>query len=160
MVIIVTRELLDNSASPSWIRHWWHGTLVTRPSWAGFVSVSFNWDILLEFFFFYCALSFRLYSYSGFLEQFWLSDNILTDTYLSRIKPDSGSAEGDLSRLHNINDNGFPSNVNSFGNQLLAKEESLSFSTASEQSRLADPRLEGSKKSMGSVTALKELVRY
>ncbi|XP_007025680.2 PREDICTED: RNA polymerase II C-terminal domain phosphatase-like 1 [Theobroma cacao] len=81
----------------------------------------------------------------------------LANTYLSRIKPDSGSAEGDLSRLHNINDNGFPGNVNSFGNQLLAKEESLSFSTASEQSRLADPRLEGSKKSMGSVTALKEL---
>ncbi|XP_021293631.1 RNA polymerase II C-terminal domain phosphatase-like 1 isoform X2 [Herrania umbratica] len=81
----------------------------------------------------------------------------LANTYLSRIKPDSGSAQGDLSRLSNINDNGFPGNVNSFGNQQLAKEESLSFSTASEQSRLADPRLEGSKKSMGSVTALKEL---
>lgn len=35
----------------------------------------------------------------------------------------------------------------------------MSFSTASESSRLLDPRLEGSKKSMSSISALKELVR-
>ncbi|OMO76472.1 Double-stranded RNA-binding protein [Corchorus capsularis] len=81
----------------------------------------------------------------------------LADTYISRVKSDSGSAQGDVSRLPNTNDNGFLSNLTSFGNQPSAKEESMSFSTASEQSRLVDPRLEGSKKPMGSVTALKEL---
>ncbi|XWS18342.1 hypothetical protein CRYUN_Cryun32bG0035500 [Craigia yunnanensis] len=81
----------------------------------------------------------------------------LANTYLSRIKPDSGFAQGDVNRLSNTNDNGFLGNVNSYGNQPLSKDESLSFSTASEPSRLVDPRLEGSKKSMGSVTVLKEL---
>ncbi|GMI77607.1 SHINY 4, C-terminal domain phosphatase-like 1 [Hibiscus trionum] len=80
----------------------------------------------------------------------------LANTYLSCIKPDTGSAQGDL-RLANTNDNGFLSNVNLYGNQPLSKEESMSFSTAPEPSRLLDPRLEGSRKSMGSVTALKEL---
>ena len=78
---------------------------------------------------------------------------------MSRIKPDYGSAQGDVSRLFNINDNDFLGNVNSYGNQPLSKDDSMSFSTASEPSRLVDPRLEGSKKSMGSVNALKELVR-
>ncbi|XP_039001538.1 RNA polymerase II C-terminal domain phosphatase-like 1 [Hibiscus syriacus] len=72
----------------------------------------------------------------------------LANTYLSRIKPDTGSAKGD---------NGFLGNVNLYGNQPLSKEESMSFSTAPEPSRLLDLRLEGSRKSMGSVTALKEL---
>ncbi|KAK8594549.1 hypothetical protein V6N13_015471 [Hibiscus sabdariffa] len=80
----------------------------------------------------------------------------LANTYLSRIKPDTGSAQGDL-RLANTNDNGFLGNVNLYGNQPLSKEESISFSTGPEPSRLLDPRLEGSRKSMGSVTALKEL---
>ncbi|XVE88010.1 hypothetical protein DITRI_Ditri19aG0034300 [Diplodiscus trichospermus] len=81
----------------------------------------------------------------------------LANTYLSRIKPDSGSAQGDVSRLSNTNDYDFFGNVNSYANQPSFKEESMSFSTASEQTRLVDPRLEGSKKSMGSVNALKEL---
>jgi RNA polymerase II C-terminal domain phosphatase-like 1/2 len=82
-----------------------------------------------------------------------------TDTYLSRVKPDSGPVHGDVSMFLNANDNGFVGNLNSFGNQPLSKEESVSFAIASEPSRLLDPRLEGSKKSMGSVSALKELVR-
>ncbi|GMY37319.1 RNA polymerase II C-terminal domain phosphatase-like 1 [Fagus crenata] len=81
----------------------------------------------------------------------------LANIYMSRVKPDSGSMPGDVSRFPNANDNGFVGNMNSFGNQPLPKEESVSFSTASEPSRLLDPRLEGSKKSMGSVSALKEL---
>ncbi|XP_022715909.1 RNA polymerase II C-terminal domain phosphatase-like 1 isoform X2 [Durio zibethinus] len=81
----------------------------------------------------------------------------LANTYLSRTKPDSGSAQGDVSRLSNTNDNGFLGNVTSYGNQPSSKEESMSFSTASEPSSLVDPRLEASKRSMGSVSALKEL---
>ncbi|CBI35689.3 unnamed protein product, partial [Vitis vinifera] len=49
------------------------------------------------------------------------------------------------------------SDTNSFGYQSFPKEGSMSFSTASESSRLLDPRLESSKKSMGSISALKEL---
>ncbi|XVE51305.1 hypothetical protein DITRI_Ditri02bG0029500 [Diplodiscus trichospermus] len=75
----------------------------------------------------------------------------LANTYLSRINPDAGSAHGDLSRLPNTNNNGFLGNMNSYVNQPWTKEEPMSFSTAS------DSRVEGSKKSMGSVTALKEL---
>lgn len=81
----------------------------------------------------------------------------LANMYMSRSKPDSGSMHGDASMFPSANDNGFVGNLDSFGNQPLSKEESLSFSTASEPSRLLDPRLEGSKKSMGSVSALKEL---
>ena len=70
---------------------------------------------------------------------FWSNSdsyNLLTDTYLSCIKPDAGSAQGDVSRLPNTNDDGFLGNVNSYGNQPSSKEESISFSTASEPSRL------------------------
>ncbi|KAE7995638.1 hypothetical protein FH972_000412 [Carpinus fangiana] len=81
----------------------------------------------------------------------------LANTYLSRVKTDSGPVHGDVSMFLNANDNGFVGNLNSFGNQPLSKEESVSFAIASEPSRLLDPRLEGSKKSMGSVSALKEL---
>ncbi|PPR95420.1 hypothetical protein GOBAR_AA25232 [Gossypium barbadense] len=81
----------------------------------------------------------------------------LANTYLSRIKPDTGSAQGDLSRSANTNENGFPGNLNLYGNQQSSKEESMPFSNAPEPSRLLDPRLEGSRRSMGSVTALKEL---
>ncbi|GAV74436.1 dsrm domain-containing protein/NIF domain-containing protein [Cephalotus follicularis] len=81
----------------------------------------------------------------------------LADIYMSRIKPDSVSPHGDISRFPNANDNGFSANVNSFGSPSLPKEDSVSYSTASESSRLLDPRPESSKKSMGSVSALKEL---
>ncbi|KAB2079246.1 hypothetical protein ES319_A06G219300v1 [Gossypium barbadense] len=81
----------------------------------------------------------------------------LADTYLSHIKPDSGSAQADVSRLSNMNDTAFLGNMNSHGNQPSSKEEFMSFSIASESPRLVDPRLEGSKRSMGSIAALKEL---
>ncbi|KAM5588224.1 hypothetical protein ABKV19_006588 [Rosa sericea] len=47
--------------------------------------------------------------------------------------------------------------MNSFGTQPFPKEDSLSSSTSSEPSRPLDPRLESSKKSVSSVSALKEL---
>lgn len=74
------------------------------------------------------------------------------------------AAQGSLMHLANrylshvnTNDNGFVSDGHSSGYQQFPKEESLSFSTTSDPSRHPDPRLEGSKKSMGSVSALKEL---
>lgn len=83
-------------------------------------------------------------------------ETIFADVYMSRVKSDSGSGHGDGSRFSNANDNCFMGEINSFGSQPLAKDESLS----SEPSKLLDPRLEGSKKLMGSVSALKELVRF
>lgn len=79
--------------------------------------------------------------------------------YLSRVKPDSGSLVVDMTKFPDANDNGFVSNVNSFGSHSFPKEESVSYSTVSEPSRLFGARLEGSKKSMSSVSALKEYVR-
>ncbi|XP_052202721.1 RNA polymerase II C-terminal domain phosphatase-like 1 isoform X2 [Diospyros lotus] len=63
----------------------------------------------------------------------------LADKYLSRLKPDPS---GDAS---------------SFGYQSLPKEEPPSFSSSSELPRILDRRLEGPKKSVGPVSALKEL---
>ncbi|XP_011006883.1 PREDICTED: RNA polymerase II C-terminal domain phosphatase-like 1 [Populus euphratica] len=80
----------------------------------------------------------------------------LAGIYMLRVKPDSGPMHGDSSRYHSANDNGFLGNMNLFGNQPLPKDELVAYSAASEPSRLLDPRLEGSKKSLGSVTALKE----
>ncbi|KAL1365121.1 hypothetical protein AAHE18_03G265800 [Arachis hypogaea] len=80
----------------------------------------------------------------------------LADIYLSRAKAETGSTYGDVSGFQ-ANDNGYVGNINSIGNQPLSKEESFSFSTASDPSRVLDPRLEVSKRSMGSVSALKEL---
>ncbi|CAL9015431.1 unnamed protein product [Prunus brigantina] len=81
----------------------------------------------------------------------------LANIYLSRVKPDSVSVHGDMNKFPNVNSNGFAGNLNSFGIQPFPKEESLSSSTSSEPSRPLDPRLEGSKKSMSSVSTLKEL---
>ncbi|KAI5590772.1 hypothetical protein BDE02_04G033500 [Populus trichocarpa] len=80
----------------------------------------------------------------------------LAGIYMSRVKPDSGPMLGDSSRYPSANDNGFLGDMNSFGNQPLLKDENITYSATSESSRLLDQRLEGSKKSMGSVTALKE----
>lgn len=80
----------------------------------------------------------------------------LAGMYMSRVKPESGPMLGDSSRYPSANDNGFLGDMNSFGNQPLLKDENITYSATSEPSRLLDQRLEGSKKSMGSVTALKE----
>ncbi|KAJ6769805.1 RNA polymerase II CTD PHOSPHATASE [Salix purpurea] len=80
----------------------------------------------------------------------------LAGIYMSRAKPDSGAMHGDSSRYPSADDNGFLGDTNPFGNQSLPKDELVAYPAASEPSRLLDPRLEGSKKSSGSVTALKE----
>lgn len=77
-----------------------------------------------------------------------------TDKYVSRLNPDSSSAPGDGIR------NGFANDNNVFGYQSMPKEDVLPFSSSSEPLRALDSRLEASKKSMGSVAALRELVRF
>lgn len=77
----------------------------------------------------------------------------LANVYMLRVKSESGSGHGDSSRFSNANDNCFMGEINLFGSQPLVKDESLS----SEPLKVLDPRLEGSKKLMGSVSALKEL---
>ncbi|XP_021670437.2 RNA polymerase II C-terminal domain phosphatase-like 1 isoform X3 [Hevea brasiliensis] len=84
-------------------------------------------------------------------------ENVFPDIYMAQAKPDNGALHGDASRYSSANENGYLGNLNSFGSQTLPKDEPVSSSSASEPSRFLDPRLEGSKKSMGSVTALKEL---
>lgn len=86
--------------------------------------------------------------------------DVFVDVYLSRGKDEPGSTYGDVSGFPNANVNGYVGNVSSLVNQPLPKEESVSFSAASDPSRVLDPRLEVSKRSMGSISALKELVRF
>ncbi|OIW10434.1 hypothetical protein TanjilG_24994 [Lupinus angustifolius] len=81
----------------------------------------------------------------------------LADIYLSRAKADSGSTYGNAKGFSKANDNGHVGNVNSPGNQSWPKEDSVSFSTSSDSSRVLDHRFEVSKRPMGSVSALKEL---
>ncbi|XP_019433420.1 PREDICTED: RNA polymerase II C-terminal domain phosphatase-like 1 isoform X2 [Lupinus angustifolius] len=82
----------------------------------------------------------------------------LADIYLSHAKADSGSTYGDVNGFPRANgNNGHVSNVNSPGNQSWLKEDSVSSSTSLDPSRVLDRRFEVSKRSMGSVSALKEL---
>lgn len=83
-----------------------------------------------------------------------------TDKYLSRLKPDSSSTLGDGFRFPNASDNGFVDNMSPFEYQSYLKEDRVSHSFASEPPRVLDPRLEVFKKSVGSVGALRELVRF
>lgn len=81
----------------------------------------------------------------------------LADRYLSRPKPDSAVGPGNWNRFPNSNNNGFLNDANSFGYQLSTKEDVSSFPNPSEPSRVLDPRLEASKRSMGPIATLKEL---
>ncbi|KAH1217324.1 RNA polymerase II C-terminal domain phosphatase-like 1 [Glycine max] len=72
------------------------------------------------------------------------------------VADEPGSTYGDVSGFPNVNDNGYMGIASSLGNQPLSKEDSASFSSAS-PSRALDPRLDVSKRSMGSISALKEL---
>ncbi|XP_065877295.1 RNA polymerase II C-terminal domain phosphatase-like 1 isoform X2 [Euphorbia lathyris] len=80
----------------------------------------------------------------------------LANIYMSRSKPDNGTVNGDPVRYSGTNVNGYLGSVNSFGSQPMPKDKPISSSGASEPSRILDPRLEASKKSIGSVTALRE----
>lgn len=69
------------------------------------------------------------------------------------MKPNSGSVLDDTTKFYDVGENGSANNMSFFGGQ------SLPFPAASEPSRLVDPRLAGSKRSMSSVAALKEYVK-
>ncbi|WOH11812.1 hypothetical protein DCAR_0831305 [Daucus carota subsp. sativus] len=78
----------------------------------------------------------------------------LAEKYISHINPTTG--HGDGNRFLSSNGNGFIGDVNSVGYQQL-QEESPTFQYGLGPSRVTDPRLEGSKNLMGSVSELKEL---
>lgn len=80
------------------------------------------------------------------------------DKYISHLNPNSGPVHEDGNRFPSANGNGFIGDINSFGYQPL-QEESPAFQYGLGPSRVMDPRLEGSKNLMGSVSELKELVR-
>lgn len=80
----------------------------------------------------------------------------LADKYISHLNPNTGPVHGDGNRFPSANGNGFVGDVNSFGYQPL-QDESPTFQYGQGPSRVMDPRLEGSKNLMGSVSALKEL---
>lgn len=80
------------------------------------------------------------------------------DKYLSHRRPDN-YVPGNGSRIvANQKENGFISDPNTFGYQSLPKEEGAPFSTVAASPRIRDPRIEPSKKPIGSIAALKELV--
>ncbi|CAL0312048.1 unnamed protein product [Lupinus luteus] len=81
----------------------------------------------------------------------------LADIYLSRAEADSGSTYGNAKGFPKANDNGHVGNVNSPGNSSWPKEDSFSFSTSLDSSRVLDHRFEVSNGPMGPVSALKEL---
>lgn len=66
----------------------------------------------------------------------------------------------DTSRLLYAKENGFTGDSNTSGYQTPAKGDIIPISSKPEFSRFVDSRLEGSKRSMGSVSALKELVSF
>ncbi|OVA00560.1 NLI interacting factor [Macleaya cordata] len=80
----------------------------------------------------------------------------LANKYLSNVTPDPSGVHGDLTKLSQANENGCLSDSNSFGRQPFLKEDLVPTSSTSEPSRFLDPRMEESKSSMDSVSALKE----
>lgn len=81
----------------------------------------------------------------------------LSNKYLSNTLPDPMSTHEDTSRLLYAKENGFTGDSNTSGYQTPAKGDIFPISSKPEFSRFVDSRLEGSKRSMGSVSALKEL---
>ncbi|KAL5996410.1 hypothetical protein ACLOJK_026488 [Asimina triloba] len=77
----------------------------------------------------------------------------MENKYLSRVSPDSSAAHGDLFKLTHKNENGFIRDANSFGYPAYPKEDPLPVASTSDQARFQ----EGSVKSTGPVTSLKEL---
>lgn len=82
-----------------------------------------------------------------------------TDIYISRAKSDFGSRQVDANRLSAPLDNGYLGTINSSDNRQLQKEEPAPYVSGVEPSRFLDVRMEGSKPSLGSISALRELVR-
>lgn len=78
----------------------------------------------------------------------------LADRYLTHIKSDASTPQSDTSRGQSPSDMGFVSDANSHGDRASRREETV---PSSELTRLDDSIVDGSKNSMGSVFALKEL---
>ncbi|XP_011086104.1 RNA polymerase II C-terminal domain phosphatase-like 1 [Sesamum indicum] len=76
----------------------------------------------------------------------------LADKYLSQLKPDSSNMPEDGSRVGKLKDNGFIGDVNSVGHQSVPRAQ-----TAVAPPRILDLSTEASKRSMSSISALKEL---
>ncbi|XP_042027811.1 RNA polymerase II C-terminal domain phosphatase-like 1 [Salvia splendens] len=81
----------------------------------------------------------------------------LADKYLSHRRPDNYVPGNESRIVANQKENGFISDPNTFGYQSLPKEEGAPFSTVAASPRIRDPRIEPSKKPIGSIAALKEL---
>jgi len=79
-----------------------------------------------------------------------------TDRYLAHIKLDSSTPQNDTSRGHSPNDMGFSSDVNSHGDHIPVKDE---MGRSSELIGQDDSDIDGFKRSLSSISALKELVR-
>ncbi|KAL0321216.1 UNVERIFIED_CONTAM: RNA polymerase II C-terminal domain phosphatase-like 1 [Sesamum radiatum] len=75
----------------------------------------------------------------------------LADKYLSQLKPDSSNMPEDGSRVGKLKDNGFIGDVNSVGYQSVPRAPAVA------PPRILDHSTEASKRSMSSISALKEL---
>ncbi|KAK4745458.1 hypothetical protein SAY87_011770 [Trapa incisa] len=81
----------------------------------------------------------------------------LADIYMGQARSDCASKQGDANRRSPTSENGYFGNTNSFANHQLPREESVSYFPAMESSRIVNPRMDGSKSSIGCVSALREL---
>ncbi|XP_073101362.1 RNA polymerase II C-terminal domain phosphatase-like 1 isoform X2 [Elaeis guineensis] len=86
-----------------------------------------------------------------------ISLRTLADKYLSNARSDSNTLHGDMHKPSHIKENGFISDLNSFGYPACARDDVLPVASTSEESRFMDQRLEGSNKTATSVAVLKEL---
>lgn len=82
-----------------------------------------------------------------------MSMRLSADIYLSRANGDPGSSHRDVSPF--ANGNIIMGNANALDKQPFARDETA----MPVPSRPTDPRLEGSMRHTGSITALRELVR-
>ncbi|GAB2301168.1 hypothetical protein Dimus_035201 [Dionaea muscipula] len=81
----------------------------------------------------------------------------LADKYLSHTKDDSGLGQGESNQLMNAHENDFLSDSNSYKNQTSVCKESTALSATEDPPRPKDFSLDDSKKSVNSVSSLKEL---
>ncbi|KAF6141460.1 hypothetical protein GIB67_021276 [Kingdonia uniflora] len=82
--------------------------------------------------------------------------NNLANNYLSTATFDKTSVHGDMNKISHANNNGFSNAPRFLGPQPIP-EEPIPIASTSELSRFPESMLEGSKKSVGLVSALKEL---
>ncbi|XP_038982808.1 RNA polymerase II C-terminal domain phosphatase-like 1 isoform X2 [Phoenix dactylifera] len=86
-----------------------------------------------------------------------ISLRTLANKYLSNARSDPSTLHGDMLKPFHIKENGFTSDLNSFGYPACARDDVLPVASTSEESRLMDQRLEGPNKTAAAVAALKDL---